>query len=205
MAERLARIISYLFHPLLMPTYGIFLIFQLNTYITYQYTDDVRRFFYLLIFTFTFLAPVLVTIYLYRDNQITSLHIPNRKERWLPFLLTMLFYIFTYFLLKETKAPELFDTMLFGAALSIMISLIITFFWKISIHTVGIGGLTGIIYSTSSFLAPDQSYFFIGLVLMAGLVGFSRIKLEAHNLQQVAAGYVLGVISTGVPIWMKLL
>lgn len=204
MERVLARIFSYLFHPLLMPTYGIFLIFQLNTYITYQYTPEIRRFFYLLIFTFTFLAPMLVALYLLRMNQISSLHIPNRKERWLPFLFTVLFYLFTYYLLDRSKAPALFDAMVFGASLSIVVALIVTFFWKISIHMVGMGGLTGILYAVIQFLAPGSYPIIAGLLLLSGLVAFSRMQLQAHTGVQVLVGYIAGFICTYIPVWLEL-
>ena len=204
MEKKIARLISYLFHPLLMPTYGIFLVFQLNTYLTFQYTPHARRFFYLLIFTFTFLAPLLIALYLLRQNYISSLHIPNRKERWLPFLFTTMFYLFTYYLLNEINAASIFDAMIFGAALSVIVALIITFFWKISIHMVGIGGLVGIIYALTQFMAPDAHLFIAGLLLIAGLVGFSRVSLHAHSLNQVIAGFVTGAICTYIPLWIDL-
>ena len=201
MERTLARILSVVFHPLLMPTYGLFIIFQLNTYLTYQYSAEARRFFYLLVFTFTFLAPVLVASYLVRQKTISSLQIPNRKERWLPFLFTVLFYFLTYYLLQRVHAAPIFNQMIFGASLSIVISLIVTFFWKISIHMVGIGGLTGIVYVTIEYLAPGANLIVAGLILIAGLVAFARIKLLAHNSLQLLVGYIVGFICTYMPLW----
>lgn len=204
MERTVAKIISVVFHPLLMPTYGLFIIFQLNTYLTYQYSAEARRFFYLLVFTFTFLAPVLVASYLVRQKTITSLEMNNRKERWLPFLFTVFFYLLTYYLLKKVKAAPIFDDMIFGASLSILFSLIVTFFWKISIHMVGIGGLTGIVYAAVQYLAPESVLLIAPLILIAGTVAFARIKLQAHNLLQVLVGFIAGFICTYLPLWWDL-
>lgn len=204
MERTIAKILSVAFHPLLMPTYGLFIVFQLNTYLTYQYSAEARRFFYLLVFTFTFLAPVLVATYLVRSKQISSLEMANRKERWLPFVFTIVFYLFTYFLLRRVNAAPVFDEMILGATVSIVLSLLITFFWKISIHLVGIGGLIGIVYVMVQFLAPDAHWIIAALILIAGTIGFARIKLEAHSLPQVAAGFFVGFMSTYLPLWQDL-
>ncbi len=204
MERTIAKLLSVAFHPLLMPTYGLFIVFQLNTYLTYQYSAEARRFFYLLVFTFTFLAPVLVATYLVRSKQISSLEMANRKERWLPFIFTIVFYLFTYFLLRRVNAAPVFDEMILGATLSIVLSLVITFFWKISIHLVGMGGLIGIVYVMVQFLAPDAYWIIAALLLVAGTIGFARIKLEAHSLAQVAAGFIVGFVSTYLPLWQDL-
>jgi membrane-associated phospholipid phosphatase len=103
--------------------------------------------------------------------------------------------------LKKVKAAPIFDEMIFGASLSIIVSLIVTFFWKISIHMIGIGGLTGIVYVTIQYLAPGSNLIVAGLILIAGLVAFARIKLQAHNSMQVLVGYVVGFVCTYLPLW----
>jgi len=87
----------------------------------------------------------------------------------------------------------LLPNMVLGAAISIFISWLINFKWKISIHMVGIGGLIGILIGISIRLGADLLIPVLASVLLAGLLGSSRMRLGAHTESQVYAGLMLGL------------
>ena len=70
----------------------------------------------------------------------------------------------------------------------------INLFWKISIHMMGIGGFTGMMLTMASLYKTDLTWVYIGIIT-AGLVGFSRLQMNAHSIKQVALGFVLGILS----------
>ena len=72
--------------------------------------------------------------------------------------------------------------------------MLVNIFWKISAHMVGIGGLLGIMITISSRLQINLHYLLIALVLIAGLVAFSRLKLNEHNSAQIYCGFLLGLV-----------
>ncbi len=204
MGNAIARGLSYLFHPLLIPTWGLFFVFQLNSYLTYQLSEQGQWFLYLLTFTFTFIAPAFSSFYLYKIGMLSSLHIEKREERWLPFLVTALFYGFTYYLLNRINLPSAFHAMILAASISVGMALIITLWWKISIHMVGIGGLLGIVYLLAVANHLQAQLPLILILLLSGCLGYARLKLEAHNLKQLAGGFVMGFAATSLTLYLFL-
>ncbi len=200
MEERFAKIISYIFHPLIMPTIGIWLVLNTNTYISYATSDPTKWFTTLVIFMSTFMLPALIAAYLLYAGLISSFHMPTSEERRLPFLLTAIIYYFTYYAIKqlpiivsEFSLPSIIYVIILGATFSILLALIINFKWKISVHMIGIGGLVGTLIGVSLRYSSDFKSIICTALIIAGFIGFSRLKLKAHRLSQVYAGFLLGV------------
>jgi membrane-associated phospholipid phosphatase len=94
--------------------------------------------------------------------------------------------------------PFWFLSLMMGACVALIISLCINFYWKISAHTLGIGGLLGGIMGVARIHLINPYWGFIIILLAAGLVGTSRIFLKRHTPMQVYAGFCLGFICTFV-------
>ena len=187
-----AKIISYLFHPLLLPTFGLFLIFHLDAGLWLP-SLQMQLFLYLLTLTATFFLPLLISLLLLKTKQIASLEMSTKEERKIPYLAASIFYFSESYLLIKLEIPALIQAMILGATVLVVSVLIINLFWKISSHMVGIGGLCGMMIAVSSRLQINMHFVFIALFLIAGLVAFSRLKLNAHNPAQVYLGFLLGV------------
>ena len=200
MEERFAKIISYIFHPLIMPTISIWLILNTNTYISFVTSDPTKWFTTLIIFMSTFILPALVVVYLLHSGLISSMHMPSAEERRLPFLLTAIIYYFTYYVIRqlpiiisEFSLPPVIYIVILGATFSILVALIINFFWKISVHMIGVGGLVGTLIGVSLRYSTDLKNIICVAIIIAGLIGFSRLKLKAHRLSQVYMGFFIGI------------
>lgn len=176
-----------------MPTYGALLIFfGIESYVKYMYSYDGKKFFLLLILLLTFLLPSMLSLLLVYQKKISSLNMPGRRERILPFIFTSIFYLTSYFILSGFGLNKVIVALVLSATVTIILSFIITLFWKISAHMVGVAGLTGGIYSFASIFDLALENHIILLFLISGLVGFARLQLRQHNLNQVLAGAVLG-------------
>ena len=73
-------------------------------------------------------------------------------------------------------------------------SLIINIRWKISAHMIGIGGLTGALLCISILLEVYITPYLVYALLIAGLIGSSRLILKAHTPLQIYVGFAVGVI-----------
>ena len=78
----------------------------------------------------------------------------------------------------------------------ILINLMIINKWKISSHMIGIGGITGLIFALSFRLQVLPIIYMISVFLISGLVGYSRLKLNAHNPAQLYSGYLMSFFIT---------
>lgn len=190
------KVISWILHPLLMPTYAVALVFLLSPYLNYSIPNKLQQLIYLLIALSTLILPVLSSFALLRLGYINSLEMETTAERRLPFMLTAICYFGAYYLLKQLPLPKIFYLIMLGAMLSVVIALMINYKWKISIHMIGIGGITGALFGMSQILLINLLPIVMIAVLLAGLLGSSRIALQAHSPAQVYTGYVAGFACT---------
>jgi membrane-associated phospholipid phosphatase len=79
---------------------------------------------------------------------------------------------------------------------------IINHWWKISIHTAAIGGTTGAVVAFSLIFGFYPLWWLCLLILLAGVLGTSRMLLRIHSLGEIVGGYLIGVLAgfTGVVI-----
>ena len=187
------KLISYLFHPLLLPTLGLFLIFHITEAGLWIPTYDTQLVLYALTFSLTFLLPLLSALLLLKTKQITSLEMHTKEERKFPYLAAAIFYSCESYLLMHLEVPALIKAFMLGATILLVSTMLVNLFWKISAHMVGIGGLLGMMITISSRLQINLHYLLIALVLISGLVAFSRLKLNEHNSAQVYCGFLLGL------------
>ena len=195
-----AKYISYLFHPILMPSIGLVYLYlskKVNHFNFYSSLDQQQD--NIMIFsvttTFSLLIPAILIYYLKSINKINSYQMSQKEERLLPFSLMFLCFFAAYYLLFDygnIQAEPIIKIFFFGCLLSVLFALIITFKWKISVHMIGIGGLTGAVFLVHQIVKVDQLPALIITILTAGVIGYSRLTLNAHSLKQVAAGYLLG-------------
>jgi len=189
---RVAKVISYLFHPLLMPTYGFAVIFFSNNYISTFTTGSIKLIILSVTFVFTFLLPSANALILLKMGRIKSLEMETLNERIIPYLSTALYYFALFYLFYNAEFPNIFRILILGAALSILFTLFISLKWKISAHTTGIGGIAGASLGIIYRLQIDLHLILMIAILISGIVGFARLKLMAHTPAQVYSGFVLG-------------
>jgi hypothetical protein len=194
MEEKIARIISVLFHPLMMPTYAALLLFNIPGHFNLILPLDYRLIVPAFVFTLTFvLAALLILIYL-KTGIVQSLEMKSRGERALPLITMAGIYYLTYYLLKQGPGPMLFNFFMLGSTVLVLISLLINYMTKISIHMVAAGGIFGTIAGLAISFHYDLQMLLFLLAFAAGLTGFARLKLKAHTEAQVYTGFLLGVL-----------
>lgn len=201
----ISRLISVLFHPMFLTLYGVFLLYQLDLYNYFPHefhkwvSSELEKWTYMVVAINTILIPSsLIPFYLYRKF-ILSLRMEQPRERIIPLIIQSILFFITYYILHRFYAPVLIVNAILVGSLSVFTALLITWYWKISLHLLGIGALTGIFFMLSMKYRVDINNYLIFLLIASGLVGYSRLKLEAHNPKQIYAGFAVGFcISLGV-------
>lgn len=196
----LSQIVSIVFYPMLMPLYGM-LLYALSTqpHVS-KYSTAYTAMFLSGTAILTLLIPVALLLILWRKGYIDSLHIDDAKQRTTPYIYTLICYGFwAYFLRVTMKMPLFLLLVAIGAIVALLIVTIINSWWKISAHLTGIGGLLGGICSYALY----SSSLPIGLIcitlMLALILMYARLYLEAHTNMQVVCGFLLGIVCTFIP------
>ncbi len=197
MSEKAAKLISVVFHPLLMPVYGFVLLLNTSSLLMHipQKTHVMLT---LMIFITTCLMPLLTMFFIKRQGLISSWYLEKKEERVLPYIITAIFFYFTYRLLARLELPVVFYNFILGAALLIVIALLINFRWKISAHMIGIGGLTGTFTGLLIRFQLNLNFLVAALILISGITAYARLKSRAHTQLQVYAGFTIGTLIMAV-------
>lgn len=185
------RGISVLFHPLLLPSWTFLFLSGLDSYQAIRLAPA-RLSLFVVIFITTFLIPGIVMFMLKTTGIIGSLHMHERRERTLPFLLTAIIYYLSYRYFLRFGLPGIYSLMMLSATAMIIVAMIINLKWKISIHMMGVGGVCGMLHAIS----PQFPHvMFIPVVIVtaaAGIIGFSRLHSGSHNPPQIYTGFLVG-------------
>jgi hypothetical protein len=192
----IARIISFVFHPLLFATY-LFALFAVLFPVAFDpiKEDGTTRFIFLL-FCVTFVLPVLMISLLKTLGMLNDFQMAERQQRVVPFLLITVFYTsvtYVFYDRAEVSLNDNFLKFLMIINLLVIVSTLATFFYKVSVHSLGIWGLIGILLplnkvsDTDVFIYPTMM-----AIILAGIIMSARLKLSVHTLREVTVGAVLG-------------
>jgi hypothetical protein len=119
----------------------------------------------------------------------------NRNDRIMPFtFLAVLYVVVTYMLNHNFQIQNVLKLMEIITAM-VVVSTVLTFFYKISVHSVAMCGLVGILLPLNN--ATDEGlllYPTIATLVLAGVVMSARLKLDAHDLREVLYGAAIGFL-----------
>lgn len=190
-----SEIISILFQPLLMPLLALYLLFSHHDYFRLIYNPAFVNKLYIIGLILIVAMPILSFLILYKWGIISDIKMSNRKERVLPTYVAIIYYACFYYLLRQIGGLDpIILSAVFGGMLAILAANIITMYWKISIHGIGISLVAGIFIAATELRRVDHTYMIVALLLLIGLVGFSRLYLKRHTPAQVYAGSALGFV-----------
>jgi hypothetical protein len=189
---KLTQLISILLHPMFMPILALHLTLLVLPSLAFTLSHNLLLIYGILIFS-TMILPLISIFWLMQKGKVSSLEMSNHKERSLPLFKTVIWMSFGYYLLQNILfyAPIL-KAELLGAILIILLAAIISKFWKISLHLLGIGGVVGV-FIALQIMHGDFHYLLLLCILLSGLLGVARIKQKAHNYAQVYAGFLVGL------------
>ena len=189
---RLSKFISFVCHPALMPTYAFLLAVNFVPIFSDFMPDKQKAHLLRMVFIFTFLLPILGVLLLKKMKIISTYYMENRAERKAPLFIAIISYYILLQFFHQMNTYVLFNKLLIGALLILILALFISKFWKISLHMLGIGGVTGA-FLALHYLFGGNLYLVLLLLCCSGVVAYARINENAHTLNQVYAGFLVGI------------
>ncbi len=190
-----SKIISYIFHPLFIPTY---IFFWLTIRFPFQFAgitafDMFTR--KINVFWTTAFFPAFSVFLLWRLKFIQSIFLKTQKERIIPYIITMIFYWWMWYLSRNfTDQPSVLRFFYFGIFLSTIAGLTFNNFFKISMHAMGVGGAIACIISTCFIYQTYLGFDICSVIFITGAVCTARLALDQHYPGDVYMGLFTGII-----------
>ena len=189
---KLTQLISIILHPIFIPSLALHLTLLVLPSLSLTLTQNMLLIYGILILS-TIVLPLMSVFRLIQKGKVSSLEMSNHKERTLPLFKTVIWMSFGYYLLQNLLFyTPILKAELLGAIIIILLAAIISKFWKISLHLLGIGGIVGV-FIALQIIHGNFLYLLLLFILLSGLLGVARIKQKAHNYAQVYAGFLVGL------------
>ena len=183
---------SLVFTPFYLPTVGLLALFSLSylSLLPFGYKLQVMG----IVYFFTILLPTLL-IHIYRRHQRwTLIDIGRRERRMVPYVLSILCYFTCVYIMKQIHIPHFMSSIVIAALGIQIVCAVIKAWWKISTHTAAIGGVVGAIFVFAAIFGFNPIPWLCITILLAGLLGTSRMVLRQHSLAEVVVGFIVGVV-----------
>jgi membrane-associated phospholipid phosphatase len=183
-----AELISYTIHPLILSPLTFIMLYIWGS------QPDYSSFPHLIMIVLAIsIIPFSYVLRMKKNGEIDNIDIPERKQRQKPFIKGTILFLMTAILLILSRGPQNFTSIMLIYTINTGLATLITKFWKISVHGIAFG----IPVATFGMLISKKYFYFSSLL---PLLIYSRVKLKAHTVSQVIAGFALGFLLTVIQI-----
>ena len=186
-----SRVVSMVFTPFYLPTLGLLALFSFSylSLLPFQYKAIVIA----IVYFFTILLPTLL-IHVYRRHQHWNLiELGQRERRMVPYVLSILCYFTCVYIMRSLHIPHFMASIVVAALCIQIICAIVNGWWKISTHTAAIGGVVGALVAFAAIFGFNPLPWLCITIIIAGILGTSRMILRQHSLSEVVSGFLVGV------------
>jgi hypothetical protein len=187
------RILSLLLHPIWLPMASAFLLFGFNPFFLAHFNTTMALRVVGSIGFATAFVPGLLLLMMRSLGWVETLELEQRSDRKFLLFAALVCQYFCFQMLRTSLPSSYLDLVLIGGLLLTGMSFLINLFFKISLHAVGWGGLTGMIMGFGPSHLNSFFPLLCGSILLGGLVLSARRALGAHRWVELGLGYALGI------------
>ena len=191
-----AQLISYLFHPLFIPTFFMLYLIRVIPYEFPGITEWQLKMRVFSVFWLTAFFPAFAVFLLWKLKFSESIFLRTQKERVIPYVITMFFYWWMYYLSRNfTDQPLALKFFYFGIFIASSLGLIVNNFIKVSLHAMGVSGLLMSVLLVNLHY-PISNVLWVGAtILFSGIVVSARMIASDHTKQELIIGFAIGLIT----------
>lgn len=192
--KQISNLVSYLFHPLLIPVYFVLIMWVNSVYPLQFYPNYFKGFLLALVGIHSLILPAIIILFLYYRKIITDIHLVNAESRTIPFLYVMIIYLITAVIFYFNKnIPDIFSLVFAISGLNISILLLALRWIKLSAHAMGISGLFTLLLYYQLFHSVNYFLEIVIVILIIGIVSTARLYLKAHKAIEVYLGIIISI------------
>ncbi len=209
MVRALAQFVSVLFHPLYVVVF-VYALFTIVNPFQFSNFDRIEQgVFFISLMVQSIIIPIVAILMMKFLGMIGGLEMEERTDRIGPLIVTGICYLWlTINFMNNSDVPPFLTSFMLGATISLFLGFLMNLAEKISLHTIGIGGLIaaycimiykyGYGYATVQ-IAGGEYYVHLMLILailiiLGGLVASARLYLGRHVSREVYGGFLVGLI-----------
>ena len=198
----IAKVISYIFHPLFVPVYIAGFLITVQPYLFASFTPAEKLLTLIRFFIMYSFFP-LVTVLLAKGlGFLDSIYLKTQKDRIIPYIACGVYYFWMCYVLRNQpqfskEVVQLSMAIFIASSLGLLVNIIM----KVSMHAISMGILL-VFMSLLSFTQAGSYTIYTSIAfLIAGLVCTSRFIVSDHTPAEIYTGLLVGGISQLIAVW----
>jgi hypothetical protein len=194
------QLVSYVFHPLFIPSYiTAFLVYE-DPYAFAGLDDKLKMFRLISVIFLTAFLPLFSVALMKQLGFIQSIFLRSQKDRIIPYITCMIFYFWAWYVSKNIHDSSALTAMLLAVFLSCIAGMMVNIYYKISMHGIAVGALF-ILFLWMAFNGTVAVGSFLSVaILITGLVCTARFIVSDHNPFEIYSGLLVGALCQLVAI-----
>ena len=189
---RLSRALSWVLHPFVVPLYVMAFMLLTDGFLS-RLPVSVKNYLVWVVMLYAAIVPMLSIGFMRVLGLLTNLGLHTQRSRMLPLMIGVVSYLLCAITLSDIAIAALVRKFVLAAACCEMLALLVTPFWKISLHLICMGGVTAMFTLLSVAGAGQHFWALVVSILLSGALASARLHLGSHNPWQVAVGYFGGL------------
>jgi len=190
--KKAAPLISYLFHPLIMPSLGLLIILNSGTYLALLDPAAKRAIMFVMALGTLIFPLMMLPVLQYRTLILKNGQEATKEERLVPQVIVLVLYIITFVYFKRLPLSQVIHAYVLSVAGTFFLVILVNLKFRISIHTAALGGLTGLIIALIFLYETPLQGLLMLTLLAGGLTGSSRLA-QGDHWGAILSGFFLGL------------
>ena len=191
----LCTVISYIFHPIFMPTILCIILWKLQAESFAGVTNHTLSMRLATVVMLTIFFPMVTMLLLRALGFLKNLQMRVSKDRIIPLIATMTFYFWAQQVFSHLpETPKIINILMLGSFWGIILLFLGSIFFKVSMHTTAAGGAIGIMIILLFTSRINMLPALLATIVIAGIVGTARLILREHTAAEVWIGYGIGLL-----------
>ncbi|GAC1452291.1 MAG: hypothetical protein NVSMB7_14960 [Chitinophagaceae bacterium] len=192
--------VSYIFHPLFIPSYITAYLVYADPYAFAGFSDKLKIFRLVSVIFLTAFLPLFSVALMKQLGFIQSIFLRSQKDRIIPYIVCMIFYFWAWYVSKNLRDNAALTAMLLSVFVSCIAGMMANIYYKISMHGIAVGALFILfLWMAIEGTAAVGSYLSIA-IFITGLVCTARFIVSDHNAFDIYSGLLVGALCQLVAI-----
>lgn len=189
--KKAAPLISYLFHPLIMPSLGLLIILNSGSYLSLL-DPAVKRAILFVMALGTLVFPLMILPVLqYRSLLMKNQQAISKWEQLVPQIIILALYIITFIYFNKLPLSQVIHAYILSVAGTLFLLLVLNLKFRISFHTAALGGIAGLIIALIYLYETPLQGLLMLTLFAGGLTGSARMA-QGDGWGSLLAGFLLG-------------
>jgi hypothetical protein len=191
-----ARVISYLFHPLFIPVYLFLLLLRGNGYLFASFSDLGKL---MLLGTFVIMYimfPLLSVLLLKALGFISSIHLKTQRDRVIPYVVCMIWYWWIWYVMNNRpEVPRECVILSLAIFLASIGGLMANISMKVSMHAIAAGVMAAFVMLLGFLQDLNFGFYISGSIFLSGAICTARFIDSDHTPREIYFGLFIGIVT----------